>query len=79
MEKQPKATVQLSTGTRVYYFDVHNDKTGKDYICITEILTEKAVKGKKRSHIFVHSSNIDDFISGLKEARARMKTEQEML
>ena len=67
MEKEPLKSVQMSTGTRVYYFDVHKDRKGKHYLAISEIPTDSHPGNKKRGRIFVHSNNLPRFIENLKE------------
>lgn len=67
MEKEPLKSVQISTGTRVYYFDVHKDNTDKFYLVISEIPTDSSPGNKKRRKVFVHSKNIDRFADAMKQ------------
>lgn len=65
MGKVPLKSVQMSTGTRVYYFDVHKDRKGKHYLAISEIPTDRHPGNKKRGRIFLHSTNLSRFIENL--------------
>lgn len=67
MEKEPLKSVSMSTGTRVYYFDVHKDRKGKHYLAISEIPTDRDSGNKKRSRIFVHSNNLAKFVESLNQ------------
>ena len=58
----------ISTGTRVYYFDVCADGKDQKYMSISEIPTDKSPKKKRRQRIFIHSQNIEKFVAALGEA-----------
>lgn len=60
MENELLKSVQVGTGTRVYYFDVYKDRKDKHYLAISETPTEKS-PGQKRGKIFIHSANIERF------------------
>lgn len=76
MEKEPLKSVQVSTGTRVYYFDVHKDRRGDEYISVSEIPTDSSPGNKKRNHIFIHAQNADRIMSALNEVVDYIKREK---
>lgn len=73
MEKEPLLSVQMSTGTRVYYFDAHKDRKGKFYLAISEIPTDKKPGRKRRSKLFVHSNNLAHFVESLEKITDSIK------
>lgn len=63
----------ISAGTRVYYFDANKDSKGHPYLVITEIHKDGAPGEKKRQKLFIHSDNMDEFISTLTEMAGQIK------
>lgn len=58
----------MSAGSRIYYFDVQEDKKGCKYLTIAELNT----RNELRNCIFVHSEYIDKFIDELQAAATSM-------
>ena len=76
MERKPLKSVQMSTGTRVYYFDAFKDSSNKHYIVISEIATDSNPgKKKKRGKVFVHSHNLIKFMDAMQGILDYVKNE----
>ena len=65
---KPKFSKFASGGSRIYYFDVYEDKKGSPFVCISEIPTDRDKGSKKRHRIFVHSDHLEGFREALNAA-----------
>lgn len=70
---KPTKSVSVSAGTRLYYFDAQTDKKGQPYVTITEAPTENNPGNKKRSRIFVHVEDLDNFAKAFVEISNHVK------
>jgi hypothetical protein len=69
---KPTFTRKVSAGTRLYYFDVHTDKNGSEYLSVTEVPTSRKKGDRKRQRIFIHPEDIHAFLEALMESSARL-------
>jgi hypothetical protein len=69
---KPTFSRKVSAGTRLYYFDVHADKNGNEYLSITEVPTSRNKGKKKRQRIFIHTEDIHAFLEALMESSAHI-------
>lgn len=60
-------SIQIPSGTRVYYIDLREDTKGGKYITLTEIPTKDKHSKKKRARIFIHENHLDRIVKGLME------------
>lgn len=72
---KPITTKCVSAQTRVYYIDSFADRKGEPYITITEIPKDNKTPGKnkKRQRVFIHTANIDKFLSAFQEVAESIK------
>lgn len=70
---KPKFSKFASGGSRIYYFDVYEDKKGSPFVCISEIPTDRDKGSKKRHRIFVHSDHLEGFREALNAAAEHIR------
>ncbi len=63
MPDKIKHSKQISAGTRVYYVDLKEDKTGREYISISEFQK----RTRKKSRIFLHGNVPQELAAALSE------------
>lgn len=75
--RKPTKTKSVSAGTRIYYFDAHNDNKGQPYLSISEVPVDRSPGPKRRQRIFIHIEDIEKFADAFNEMAKHIKNESE--